>query len=84
MNRRRTEAVDSTIWKRSKQVFNEALEKTGPQRMSFVAAACGKDRELRAQVDSLLDFGHTVIGHHEQGRGCEGAAGVEGVARRLA
>ena len=46
--------MDSTIWKRSKQVFHEALEKTRPQRMSFVAAACGEDRELRAQVEALL------------------------------
>ena len=41
-------------WNRAKQVFHEALEKTGPQRTSFVAAACGGDAELRAQVDALL------------------------------
>ncbi len=46
--------MEQTSWKRVKQVFHEALEKTGPERNSFVAAACGQDRDLRAQVEALL------------------------------
>ncbi len=47
--------MDSTTWKRAKQVFHEALEQTGPERRSAVDAACGEDRELRAQVEALLN-----------------------------
>ncbi len=46
--------MEQASWKRVKQVFHEALEKTGPERNSFVAAACGQDRDLRAQVEALL------------------------------
>ncbi len=46
--------MDSTTWKRAKQVFHEALEKTGPERSRLVELACGDDRELRAQVQALL------------------------------
>ncbi|HET9358347.1 MAG TPA: serine/threonine-protein kinase, partial [Vicinamibacterales bacterium] len=41
-------------WNRAKQIFHEALEKTGPERARVVAAACADDRELRAQVEGLL------------------------------
>jgi hypothetical protein len=41
-------------WQRAKQVFHEALEQSGSERSRFVAAACGEDRELRAQVEGLL------------------------------
>jgi hypothetical protein len=47
--------MKSTSWKRAKQVFHEALEKSGHERSGFVAAACGEDRELRAQVHALLN-----------------------------
>ena len=42
--------MSRTTWKRAKQVFHEALEKSGPDRSGFVASACGEDQELRAQV----------------------------------
>jgi serine/threonine protein kinase/Tol biopolymer transport system component len=41
-------------WQRAKQVFHEALEKSGPEQARFVAVACGEDNELRAQVEGLL------------------------------
>ena len=41
-------------WSRAKQVFNEALEKSGPERLRFVDSACGEDAELRSQVLVLL------------------------------
>jgi serine/threonine protein kinase len=46
--------MNSTTWKRAKQVFHEALEKTGPERSRLVEVACGDDRELRGQVKALL------------------------------
>jgi serine/threonine protein kinase/Tol biopolymer transport system component len=42
-------------WQRAKQVFHEALEKSGPERAKFVAAASADDNELRAQVEGLLN-----------------------------
>ena len=41
-------------WNRAKQVFHDALEKTGPERARFVSAACADDLELRTQVEALL------------------------------
>jgi serine/threonine protein kinase/Tol biopolymer transport system component len=41
-------------WNRAKQVFHEALDKTGSDRAGFVAAACADDLALRAQVEGLL------------------------------
>jgi serine/threonine protein kinase len=41
-------------WQRAKQVFHEALEKSGPEQARFVAITCGEDNELRAQVEGLL------------------------------
>lgn len=41
-------------WRRIEEIFHEALER-GPQgRDAFVAAACGDDRALREEVESLL------------------------------
>lgn len=43
-------------WEQVKAVLDGALE-TGPaERAAFVAAACGEDPELRAEVESLLAF----------------------------
>ena len=43
-------------WGQVKAVLDGALE-TGPaERAAFVAAACGEDAELRAEVESLLAF----------------------------
>src|SRR5262245_42703584 len=42
-------------WIRAKQIFHEAIEKTGQDRAKFVATACADDRELRAQVVALLN-----------------------------
>ena len=40
-------------WNRAKQIFQEALEKTGPERARFVAAAAD-DPAVRTQVEALL------------------------------
>ena len=41
-------------WGRAKDVFELALRRTGADRDTFVADACGADRELRAAVEWLL------------------------------
>src|SRR5512144_1400664 len=46
--------MSETQWNRAKQVFHEALEKSGPARDALVASACGHDHQLLAQVNALL------------------------------
>ena len=46
--------MSETQWNRAKQVFHEALEKSGPARDALVASACGHDQQLLAQVNALL------------------------------
>ncbi len=41
-------------WPRVKRVLEEALARDGAERQAYVAAACGTDSGLRAQVDNLL------------------------------
>jgi hypothetical protein len=45
---------ESQPWRRAKELFALALHRTGPDRASFLAEACGADTALRAQVESLL------------------------------
>jgi serine/threonine protein kinase len=67
-------------WTRAKQVFQEALEKTGTERTHFVAAACGDDAELLAQVEALL------VAHDEAGEflASPTGAGADAAARAVA
>ena len=46
--------MDNTAWKLAKQVFHDALQESGPERVKFVEEACGEDAELLAQVMALL------------------------------
>ena len=46
--------MNSTTWKRAKQVFHEALERAGHERRDYVASVCSGNRDLRMQVDALL------------------------------
>lgn len=46
--------LESTTWKRTKEVLAEALELPPNQREAFVASACGGDPKLIAEVHSLL------------------------------
>jgi eukaryotic-like serine/threonine-protein kinase len=45
---------ESHGWRRAKDLFALALRRSGPDRGSFLAEACGADSALRAQVESLL------------------------------
>ncbi|MDZ7717767.1 MAG: tetratricopeptide repeat protein [Balneolaceae bacterium] len=42
-------------WQKIKQIFSNALEVESSERESFVKEACGDDRELLEEVQSLLD-----------------------------
>ena len=41
-------------WASVQEIFHTALERTGAERDRFLREACGNDRVLRAEVDSLL------------------------------
>src|SRR5436305_1871504 len=53
-------------WKKAKDLFHEALERSVAERGSFLDAACAGDTEMRAQIEQLLssndsDFMHEPI-----------------------
>jgi dienelactone hydrolase len=52
-------------WNRVKQVFQDALERPVDLRGPFVSAACGDDRELQREVESLL-VAHAAAGSFAQ------------------
>lgn len=41
-------------WERTKQILEEALRFASDQRQAYVELACGTDRDLRAEVESLI------------------------------
>ena len=41
-------------WERTKQILDEALRQAPDRRQSYVDAACGLDRELREELESLI------------------------------
>lgn len=45
---------EASSWDRVKQVLQAALERKPEDRHAFLDAACGDNRSLRAEVDSLL------------------------------
>ena len=47
---------DDARWRRIEKIFGGALERTGPDRTAFVAAACGDDESLRQEVETLLAY----------------------------
>ncbi len=61
---------DARRWTRVKQVFQDALERPEDERGPFVLAACGDDRELKGEVESLL-VAHAAAGSFAQGPAIE-------------
>ena len=57
---------DAQRWHRVKQVFQDALEQPADERERFVRSACGDDRELQGEVESLL-LAHAAAGSFAQG-----------------
>jgi eukaryotic-like serine/threonine-protein kinase len=45
---------DRSLWPRVKEIFDATLARTPDQRAPFLSAACGGDRALRQEVESLL------------------------------
>jgi serine/threonine protein kinase len=60
-------------WNRVKQVLQDALERPVEERERFVRGACGDDRELRSEVESLLSA-HAAAGGFVQGPAIEALA----------
>ena len=46
--------MDPDRWRRIRDVLHAALERPPEQRSAYLAAACGADVELRAEVESLV------------------------------
>jgi serine/threonine protein kinase len=62
-------------WQQIKEVFHSALERPGPERSGFLAAACAGDESLRSEVESLLSS-HEKEGRFIDAPAYEVAAGV--------
>ena len=58
-------------WERTKQILEEALRLTPSQRYGYLDLACGEDRELRVEVESL------IAAHEEAGSQFLAAAAPE-------
>jgi eukaryotic-like serine/threonine-protein kinase len=41
-------------WERTKQILEEALRLASERRLAYLDSVCGSDRELRAEVESLI------------------------------
>jgi serine/threonine-protein kinase len=72
--------VTAERWGLVKSVLDGALEKGPGERTAFVAAACGEDSELRAEVESLLEFEEGSAGFIEEPLFGRFSGGLEGLA----
>jgi serine/threonine protein kinase len=63
--------MSSERWERTKEILEEALRRASDQRQAYLELACGTDRELRAEVQSLL------ASHEEAGSQFMAAAAPE-------
>jgi serine/threonine protein kinase/predicted Zn-dependent protease len=73
---RREEHVTAGAWDHVKQLFQAALERSPETRPAFLDRACGDDRSLRAEVESLLQA-------HEQAGSFAEQPAIEQVFGRL-
>lgn len=44
------------LWQEVKEILNEALQREGEERTTYLAAACGHDPQLREKVETYLSF----------------------------
>jgi predicted Ser/Thr protein kinase/tetratricopeptide (TPR) repeat protein len=72
---------DVLRWNRVKQVFQDALERRADKRGMYVRDACGDDRGLQREVESLLTA-HAAAGSFAQGPAIEALAPSAAVALR--
>ena len=64
-------------WRRVKEIFQSALDRAPGQRSAFLSEACGLDKALRKEVESL------VASHERDGSFIDSPA-YQTVARELA
>ncbi len=64
-------------WPRVKEIFQSALDRAPEERTAFVREACGEDRDLRAEVESLL------LAHRQAGTFAEAGLGMTDVGLDL-
>ena len=57
--------IDPERRRRVEELCEAALERTAGERAAFVAAACGRDEELRREVEALLAHAQTAEGFLE-------------------
>ncbi len=55
--------MNTEQWERTKQLLEEALRLRPTERAAFLDTACGPDRELRAEVESLIAAGEEAGSH---------------------
>ena len=67
---------DATGWRRVEELFAVAVERAPEERGAFLDGACGSDRELREELESLLD--------HDREDSFLASSAVEEAARALA
>lgn len=53
-------------WKEIKSILEQAIEVAPPERALYLDEVCGNDRELRREVEALLDFDNTRANALEQ------------------
>jgi hypothetical protein len=70
-------------WRRAQEVFGRPLELEPSERADFLAVACGSDRELRAEIDSMLAV-HDEIGDFSTGDVAPELAAIADEAESLA
>lgn len=46
--------MNTVCWERSKQILEEALHLSSEHRAAYLDSACGSDKALRAEVESLI------------------------------
>jgi len=60
-------------WQRAKEIFQAALERAPSERSAYLSSACGDDRDLRVEVESLISS-HEKSGEFIDSPAYEGAA----------
>src|SRR5690349_5456262 len=46
--------MNTQQWERTKEILQAAVQLPSDQRQSYLNAACGTDRDMRAEVESLI------------------------------
>ena len=63
--------MSSERWERTKEILEQALRLAPEERPAYLDSACGRDTDLRSEVESL------IASHEEAGSEFMGAAAPE-------